>query len=285
MAATSQPTFRRERLGQALRRLREAQGMTQTQAAEKIGFTDDRISRAENGRTKVEIPLLRSLMDIYKVKDPELRSALEDMARNVSQRGWWHSYASVLHVAFQDFLGLERDARQVRTWQALLVPGLLQTEDYCRALLQAGAQIVHKTPARIESLTSVRMERKMVLDGDKPLRFDAVVSAAALVSSIGNPAAMRSQIKHLLAESERETVGLRVLPLECGPHVGSDGSFTLFEFPDASQLASLESLVSQIYLEDDDSLQAYSRAYLQVSNMALDQRATRDYLANLARSL
>lgn len=285
MAPTSPPTFRRRRLGGALRRLREERGLTQQEAADQIGYRIDRISRAEMGRTKIEVPLLRALLDVYGVDDAELRSALEDMARNVSQRGWWHSYASFLHLAFQDFLGLEHDARRVQTWQTMLIPGLLQTEDYARTLLEAGNGIVHTSPERIAKLVSVRMERKKALVKEEPLHLSAIISEAALHDTIGNTTVMRAQIEHLAEAATKPNIDLRIMPLDSGgPHVGLDGPFTLFSFPDGGELASLEALVNSFYLEEEESVAAYSRAFEQLSTRALDQEATLTHLAQMTRA-
>jgi hypothetical protein len=215
-----------------------------------------------------------------------MRSALEDMARNSSARGWWHSYASFLHLAFHDFLGLEHDATHVRTWQTTLVPGLLQTEYYARTLLGAGGDVVHSSPERVEKLVAVRMERKKALSATPPLRLSAVLSEAALSGLSRNANLVRGQIEHLIEASHMDSVDLRVLPLGRGvPHVGLDGAFTLFTFPDGGELASLEALVNSFYLEDTESVAAYERAFAQVTELALDEAGSRAYLQQLAQDL
>ncbi|MFJ8770659.1 helix-turn-helix domain-containing protein [Streptomyces microflavus] len=280
MAPTSPPTFRKRRLGGALRRMREELGLTQQEVADRIGYRIDRVSRMETGRTKVEVPALRAMLDVYGVDDPALRSAMEDMARNVSQRGWWHSYASFLHLAFQDFLGLESDASEICLWETLLIPGLLQTEDYTRRLLTAGTGVIHSTPERVEKLTSVRLERQKALDREDPLNLRVVISEAALRNPIGDRVIMRKQLEHLVCMSEKSNVHIQVLPLGYGPHLGLDGAFTLFSFPDGGRLASLESLVNSFYLEDEDSVQAYLSAFGNIREGALSEDETRQLLVD-----
>lgn len=280
MAPTSPPTFRKRRLGGALRRMREELGLTQQEVADRIGYRIDRVSRMETGRTKVEVPALRAMLDVYGAVDPALRSAMEDMARNVSQRGWWHSYASFLHLAFQDFLGLESDASEICLWETLLIPGLLQTEDYTRRLLTAGTGVIHSTPERVEKLTSVRLERQKALDREDPLSLRVVISEAALRNPIGDRAIMRRQLEHLVCMSEKSNVHIQVLPLDYGPHLGLDGAFTLFSFPDGGRLASLESLVNSFYLEDEDSVQAYLSAFGNICEGALSEGETRQLLVD-----
>ncbi|WEH35570.1 helix-turn-helix transcriptional regulator [Streptomyces sp. AM 4-1-1] len=285
MAPTSPPTFRRRRLGGALRRMREEHGLTQQEVADRIGYRIDRVSRIETGRTKVDVPALRAMLDVYGVDDLALRAAMEDMARNVSQRGWWHSYASFLHLAFQDFLGLESDASELCLWESLLVPGLLQTEEYTRGLLAAGVGVVHSSSERIDKLVSVRLERQQVLEKANPLQLCTVIGEAALRNPIGDTGVMRRQLEHILHVSRLENAHIQILPLDCGAHLGLDGTFALFEFPDGGRLASLESLVNSFYLEDDESVQAYSHAFQQIRESALGEEETRRRLVELGRDL
>ncbi|MBV6700290.1 helix-turn-helix transcriptional regulator [Kitasatospora aureofaciens] len=279
MAPTSPPTFRRRRLGMALRRLREAQGRTQFDVAAAIGVNIDRISRAELGRTKVDVPLLRVLLDEYAVTDQDLRQTLEDMTRNIGARGWWHSYNSFLTLGFQDFLGLEGEAALTREWENL-VPGRLQTEEYTRLLLAAGQGIVHPTREQIESRVAVRMGRQMKLR--RP--YEVVLGEAAVLNHIGDAEAMKRQIVHLREQSERDDINLRILPLSCGPHLGLDGAFTLFTFPDGGQLVSLEALLNSFYLEDEDSLRIYNAAFGQIHELALDEKQTQAFLERAAHA-
>ncbi len=281
MAQPPQVSYRRGRLGGVLGRLRDQAGMTQGEVAAQLSITDDRISRVENGKGKLDIPLLRALLGVYGIDDPEMVSALEDMVRNVVSRGWWYSYNSYLHTAYQDFLGLEGDADEVKTWQTLLIPGRLQTEEYARALLVAGQGIVHSSPEQVAKLVAVRMQRQ---GHPWPRQFSVILSEAALRGSIGTEITRR-QIEHLIITSETPAVDLRVMPLSVGPHVGLDGPFSLFRFPDGGRLAHLESLVSSFYLEDSGSVAAYARGFEQLMSIALDQDDSRAHLEHLARSL
>ncbi|MFE7565200.1 helix-turn-helix domain-containing protein [Kitasatospora sp. NPDC057500] len=279
MAPTSPPTFRRRRLGSALRRLREAKKLTQQAVADAVGVNIDRISRAELGRTKIDVPLLRVLLDEYGVTDQGLRQTLEEMSRNISERGWWHSYASFLTLTFQDFLGLEGDAELMRSWETL-VPGRLQTEEYTRLLLAAGQGIVHSTREHLESRVAVRMERQRKLN--RP--HEIVLSEAAVLGHIGEVEVMRRQIIHLREQSDRDDIDLRILPLSCGPHLGLDGAFTIFTFPDGGQLVGLEALLNSFYLEDEDSLRTYNAAFDQIRDLALDENQSKAFLERAAHA-
>ena len=278
------PPFRRLRLGRVLRRLREERGLTQEQAAQHIGVTDDRISRAEKGRSKIDIPMLRALLDAYGVKDQDLRSALEEIARSAAKRGWWLTHQSSLLAAFADFLGLEEDATGLSIWESTLIPGHLQTREYARALLQGGVGIVHSSVERAEDLVQVRMERQRLLEGEKPLRLSVVLGLPALQSGIGGADVMRRQIQHLLVQSKSPTIELQVLhPEKTGAHAGLDGAFTIFSFPDGGSLASIETLVTTLYVDDDNSVAAYRCAHDQLKRLALTPAATQELLAELTR--
>jgi hypothetical protein len=207
------------------------------------------------------------------------------MARNVSQRGWWHSYASFLHLAFQDFLGLENDASHIQAWHTMLVPGLLQTEEYARALLKAGDGIVHTSADRIDKLVSVRMERKAALAKSPPLQLSVLLSEATLRNTIGDTGTMQRQVEHLVNLSGKANISLRMLPLDRGPHLGLDGPFTLFTFPDGGRLASLEALVNSFYLEDERSVDLYAQAFNQISGLALSEADSVAYLEKQARDI
>ena len=276
------PPFRRVRLGTALRRMREQQRLTQEQVAEKIGVTDDRISRAEKGRTKIDVPMLRALLGTYGVEDQELRAALEEMTSSAAKRGWWLTHQSSLLAAFIDFLGLEEDADGLSVWESALIPGHLQTREYARALLQGGVDIVHSSTERVDDLVQVRMERQRLLAGGSPLRLSVVLGLQALQSGIGGCDVMRRQIQHLLAQSKSPNIELQVLPPE-GAHAGLDGAFTIFSFPDGGSLASIETLVTTLYVDDDTSVAAYRRAHDQLMRLALSPAATQELLAELTK--
>ncbi|NUU22426.1 MAG: helix-turn-helix domain-containing protein [Streptomycetaceae bacterium] len=284
MAPISEPSVRRKRLGSALLALREAAKMTQEAAGEAIGKSKDTISRVESGKQKVDVPLLRTLLDVYKVDDASpLREALEAMTKNISARGWWHSYRSYLATAHQDFLGLESDAEGVREWEPLLVPGLLQHPAYTRALLAAGEGILHRDPEQLSNRVQVRMERKQVLDRPD-FALDVIVSAAALQTSAGSAGTMRDQLNYLLDQSERPNVQLRVMPPDAGFHLGMDGAFTIIEFPGGGRLITLDSMVNTMYLEDEATLDAYDAAFARMRKDALSVRASRDAIREFARA-
>lgn len=273
--ATSAPTYRRARFGGVLRRQREQCGMTLDAVAAQVGVGVDKINRVELGRVKLDVPLLRRLLDVYGVQDPETREVLEDMVVNLAKRTWWQTYG--VHLPLQDFLGLEQDATAAWVWEPLLVHGRLQTERYAEHLLIAGHGVVPGGQERVDAMVAVRMKRQHTVTS----KLTVVLGAAALQTVVGGPDVMREQIAHMLT---RQDVELRVLPVE-HPHVGLDGAFTLLDFPDGGRLAAIENLVTTTYVDDPDSLAVYGRAADHLTKLALDPSASRAFLESHIRTL
>ncbi|MEV7775394.1 helix-turn-helix transcriptional regulator [Kitasatospora sp. NPDC086791] len=273
--ATSAQTYRRARFGSVMRRLREQLGLTQSAVAAQVGVGVDRINRVESGRVKLEVALLRALLDLYGVQDQVRRDAMEDMVVNLAKPDWWANYS--LHLALQDYLGLEKDASAAWAWEPLLVHGRLQTRRYAEALLASGEGVIPGGRERVEDMVAVRMHRQEVVTS----ALTVVLNSAALDTIVGGPDVMREQIAHLLTRSE---VDLRILPTG-RPHVGLDGAFTRLTYPDGGELACVESLVTTSYFDDPESLSLYGRAAEQLTDLALDPSASRAYLEERARAL
>ncbi|WP_030237232.1 helix-turn-helix domain-containing protein [Streptomyces sp. NRRL S-350] len=280
MATTSsEQDYRRMRVGGILRRLREQCGMTLEVASAAAGIKIDRLSRLERGAVRIDVPVVRALLDVYGVDDRKVRAALEETVRSLTAPTWWQSYARSLHIALKNLLGLEETAGSVWTWQPLLIPGRLQAEEYSRALLHAGVGIVHDGIEQAETLVQVRQERQRRVT--TPLT--AVIGEAALRTPVGGAEVMRTQIRHLLAQ-DPDLVTLLVLPSERGAHVGLDSAFSVLDFPDGARVATIETLATTLYLDDEASLDTYAKAMAQITDLALDPSATRKFLEQLVRA-
>lgn len=278
--SSSEQDLRRTRVGGMLRRLREQTGKTLEVASDEAGIKIDRLSRLERGVVRIDVPVVRALLDVYGVQDRQVRAALEETVRSLTAPTWWQSYARSLHIALKNYLGLEETASSVWTWQPLLVPGRLQTEEYSRGLLSAGIGVVHDGPEQVETLVRVRQERQRRVTS--PLT--AVIGEAALRTPVGGAAVMRTQLRHLLTRDPSD-ITLLVLPSDRGAHVGLDSAFSVLDFPDGARVATVETLVTMLYLDDETSLGAYAKAMAQITDLALDPSATRAFLDEAARSL
>jgi transcriptional regulator with XRE-family HTH domain len=223
------PTVRRRRLGAELRRYRETAGFTIDQVAEHMGCSTSKISRLETGQIGSSPHDVREILTLLGVGETEAYELVE-VAKETRGRGWWQRHGVVLTSSFVAF---EQAATEIRSYEAQCVPGLVQTEEYARALIAGGGQLDDepKTPEHIESRLHVRMHRRMLLTQDDPVRFWCVIDEAALLRPVGGPAAMRRQLEHLASASKMDNVTLQVLPLLAGAHPGMDGSFALLRFP------------------------------------------------------
>ena len=236
-AQRSPSTVLGRQLGDELRRLREAAGLTTVDAAEALDCTKGKVSRIENGRVAVRLPDLTAMLQAYHVPDAEVRDRLAALARKANRRrrqGWWNQYSSVLADTYRDYIALEAMAQSIRTFQAQLVPGLLQIPEYSRAVTVASRQ--WKTAEEIEKFVQVRLARQERLTGDSPLRVWAVLSEAVLVQQVGGPQVMAAQLQHLLDISERSNVTIQVLSFSQGAHASMFGPYVVLGFPEEGAL-------------------------------------------------
>jgi transcriptional regulator with XRE-family HTH domain len=224
-------------LGEELRRLRETAGVTMADAAKALDCTTGKISRIENGRVAVRLPDLMALMQAYSVTETATRDRLAVLARKANRRrreGWWNQYCSVLADTYRDYIALEAMADSIRTFQSQLVPGLLQTPDYIRAVTVASRQ--WQTADEIEQFVQVRLARQARLSDETPLNLWAVLSEAVLLQQVGGPSVMADQLQHLLTLSERSNVTLQVLPFSRGAHASMFGPYVVLGFPEQGAL-------------------------------------------------
>ncbi|WP_326752338.1 helix-turn-helix domain-containing protein [Streptomyces hirsutus] len=235
--ASSPSTVLGRQLGDELRRLREAAALTTTQAAEALDCTKGKISRIENGRVTVRIPDLTAMLLAYGAADAELHDRLSLLARKANRRrrqGWWNQYGSVLADTYRDYIALEAMAGTIRTFQAQLVPGLLQTPEYIRAVTVASHQ--WQTADDIEQFVRVRLARQERLISDSPLQLWAVLSEAVLLQQVGGPKVMSAQLEQLLIAAEQPNVTIQVLPFSRGAHASMFGPYVVLGFPEEAAL-------------------------------------------------
>ncbi|MEQ4304853.1 helix-turn-helix transcriptional regulator [Plantactinospora sp. B6F1] len=242
------PTFLRFQLGAQIKRIREEANVTAEQAAEIIEVSPSTMRRIEQGRVGIKGPALNALLDRYGVTDPELRETLLTMARSGKQRGWWAKYGD-LPPTYRQYIGLESAAHEVQNFETLVVPGLLQTEDYARAMTSEDA--FQPTPEAIERRVAVRMERqKLIKDGT--LRLVAVMDEAVLHRQIGGPQVMHAQLTAMLDAAKLWNVTLQVIPFREGAYASMLSSFHILTFTDGPGVVYIEGLTGDLYAEGED---------------------------------
>ncbi len=241
-----------------LARLRQQSGLNRAQVADKIGTRDTTVWRYENGLTRPKPGDVAILLDVYGVHGAE-RDELIQLAKDARKRGWWHRYRQTLKPGFDSYIGLEAAASVLRTYQPIVVPGLMQTKAYTRAVIEQTA--ITSAPDDVDEKVTVRMSRQELLtrDGD-PIQVVAVLCEAVLRRQVGGPATMREQIQRLVDLAERPNVTIRVLPFSQGAHAGMDGQFNLLEFPEPGEpdLVYLEQASSGLMPEDPEEVRRYT---------------------------
>ncbi|MGK5630163.1 helix-turn-helix domain-containing protein [Streptomyces sp. URMC 123] len=281
MASNVNPTVRRRRLGQELRRLRELKGMTAEEVAERLLVSQSKISRLENGRRSISQRDVRDLCGVYEVDDHRIVDSLMQMAKDSRQQGWWHAFGD---IPYSVYIGLETDAASLRVYEPQIVPGLLQTRPYAEAVV-AGA-LPEATPADIEKRVQVRMRRQeRVHAPEQALRLWAVLDESALRRVVGNRHIMREQLEYLVELSRLPHVTVQVMPFRMGAHPGVNGQYAILEFPDAtdSSVVYLEGVTSDLYLEKAHDVQSYSMMYEHLRAQALSADQTREFIAEVAK--
>lgn len=281
MASNVNPTVRRRRLGQELRRLRELKGMTAEEVAERLLVSQSKISRLENGRRSISQRDVRDLCGVYEVEDHRIVDSLMQMAKDSRQQGWWHSFGD---IPYSVYIGLETDAASLRVYDPQVVPGLLQTRPYAEALI-TGA-LPETTPTDIEKRVQVRLRRQeRIAAPDNPLRLWTVLDEAALRRVVGNQQIMRDQLEYLVEQSQLPHVTVQVIPFEMGAHPGLNGQYAILEFPDAadSSVVYIEGVTSDLYLEKANDVQQYSVMYEHLRAQALNVDQTRQLIADIAK--
>ncbi|MFH9608216.1 helix-turn-helix domain-containing protein [Streptomyces sp. NPDC017448] len=282
MPSNVNPTVRRRRLGQELRRLRELKGMTAEEVAERLLVSQSKISRLENGRRSISQRDVRDLCGVYEVEDHRVVDSLMQMAKDSRQQGWWHAFGD---IPYSVYIGLETDAESLRVYEPQMIPGLLQTRAYAEALI-SGA-LPEAPPSDIEKRVNVRSRRQdRVNSPDNPLRLWAVIDESALRRVVGDKQVMIDQLEHLVEQSHLPHVTVQVLPFEMGAHPGINGQYAILEFPDAadSSVVYIEGVTSDLYLEKAHDVQRYSVMYEHLRAQALNVEQTREFISGIAKS-
>ncbi|CAL9629548.1 helix-turn-helix transcriptional regulator [Streptomyces sp. Tu 3180] len=277
------PAVRRRKLGAELRTLRTSAGLTSGEAARLVGWHQSKVSRIETGTSGVKPADVRLLLDAYDVTDPQLRDLLLVLSGSGDGRHhWWHAYRGVLPPTYRDFISLESQASAMRTLETTVVPGLLQTPEYARAVTRAALE--GASEERLDALVEVRLARQDVLRSDPPLELSAVLDEAVLRREVGGPGVMARQLARLVEAARLPQVRLQVLPFSAGAHIGVTGPFVIFSFSRTSDLdvVVLDHLTSSLYLERKEDLRAYSEAFNALSVHALSPEDSLDFIAGAA---
>jgi transcriptional regulator with XRE-family HTH domain len=239
-----------------LRRLREAAKLTCEEVAEQLECSASKISRVETGRVSVSPRDVRDMLEIYGVPESQ-RATLVQLARESRQKGWWHAYGDSVMPQYGTYLGLESAASEIRIYEVNLIPGLLQTEDYARAVISAG--MVDKPRTDIERSVALRMERQQVTRTNTP-KVWAVLDEAALRREVGGSEVMRIQLEYLRELGATRNVSLQVIPFRGGAHPAMGRPFVILSFGEEADpdVVYLEDLTSALWVENVEEVDRYN---------------------------
>lgn len=249
------PIVLRILLGTRLRRLREAKRISPEEAGNVIRASHSKISRLETGRVGFKDRDIADLLTLYGVTDEAQRAEMRGLAARANSRGWWHDYSDILAGWFEEYIGLEEAAAQISTYEAQFVPGLLQTEDYARAVIL----LQYSNPKEINRRVSLRIARQAILSGPDPTSLWVVLDEAVLSRPIGGSRVMRAQLMHLIEMSQQPDVTIQIMPFTVGGHSAAGGSFSVLHFgeDDLPDMVYQEQLASAQYVDKPDVVGKY----------------------------
>ncbi|WP_433728559.1 helix-turn-helix domain-containing protein [Nocardia sp. CA-129566] len=272
-------TFPARMLGRQLRRLRNEAGIAKTDAEKALGVSANTIWRIESGQsTRLSRPQVRELCDLYNA-EPDIRDVLFELVGELGKPGWWHAYGGAYERRFDMYLALEEAADRLTTFQLTLLPGLVQTRDYRRAVMWAAYP--QMSQYEVERRVELAARRQLRLQ-DPRLTMEVLLSESALLHHVGGRAVMADQLRHLARLSEQVNVSVRVVPLTVC-HIGlQTGPFVLLEFPKHKRdgwseppVVYVESYMGARYMETDEEIGQYRIGSDEIRRVALDAEASR----------
>lgn len=282
MTGYGSPNVRRRRLAAELRRLRERAGFIGEEVARHLEWSTSKISRLERGQSGVKRGDLRRLLDLYHV-DPQRREELLALAEESQPSGRIKAISARLPEVHAEFLNVEAEAESIWDWEPQVVPGLMQIEDYARAVMLGWTSMFRLPLGEIDRRVEAQRLRQQVLERDPPLILSFVIDESVLRRRITDPPVMRRQLQHLIEVSRMSSVSVRILPLE-GSHQVLTGAFTYMRFPRIHEvplpdIATFEHLAGTAYIDSEEDVNKYYIAYQSLEESSLPPEASRDRIA------
>jgi len=280
------PSIRRRQLSAELRRLRERAGLNGDEAADRLGWSASKISRIELHRIGIKAADLRKLLDLYGVDDGR-RQELLALAHDSGRTGWLEAIAAPFPPEYSAYLYAEAEAREVWNWEPQIVPGLLQTADYARAVMHSWQAMFNLPPGETDRRIEARMIRQQVLNRDPSLQLSAVLDESVLQRRFGDERVVRKQLKTLIEMSHQPNIRMQVFLLSNADPIAA-GPFSVMKFPQVydlklPDLVVLEQMTGNFYLEDEEDTYKYHVAFERLMDKALNPAQSRDLIAKLVR--
>ena len=249
-----------------------------------LGWSESKLSRIETARTGISAGDLERLLTAYDVAEPE-RLRLRELSQQSQARTWWHPYRAGVPDPLERYVGYEAESTAMFEWEPQIVPGLLQTDEYARAVVEVARNL--ESPDVVEQLVALRMARQTVLTRHPEPQLWAILDEGALRRQVGGRQVMRRQVQRLYDASQRPRITLQILPFSAGIHLAVTGAFTIFEFGPGGQSPVIhsEGITGGTFRDRPAEVRQYREVFDDVSRRALDPHATREFLAGLGSEL
>lgn len=277
MAVDNGVTIRARVLRAAIKDIRERSGMSGRELSKQLGASHGTVSHWETGRRLPTPEDMASLLELVRVTGEE-KNRLIELARHAAEPSWLIAGMPNIPHQLAGAVESERSASTIAEWSRDLIPGLLQTADYARALAVADGM----PEQEIETRVLLRVGRKEVLTRRNPVELLALIGEDALHEKIGSPEVMVDQLRHLITMSEQDNITVQVVPPRIGWHSGLAGPFVLYDFPDAPAVVHLEHYSSGVFIPNEDNVQVYRTAVDEIRGVARSPAVTRKLLAEIA---
>ncbi|MGH3896698.1 MAG: helix-turn-helix domain-containing protein [Pseudonocardiaceae bacterium] len=275
------PTIRSRELGEGLRQAMQRAGLSGKQAAQMLDVTPSYVSMLLAGKRAASEVDIAAFLGVCRVKGAE-RDRLLALCREQDTPGWFQQHGSRLPRQLVTLIDHENKAVTISVFEATVVPGLLQTGEYARAVI---SRIVNVPPGEVGDRVAARLARQSLFSRDRPARFTFYLHESVLRLPVGGPAVMAEQLRHLHRMAARSYLTLRVLPVALGAHAATTGAFRLMEFAEFKPVAYLESETSSVFLEKPEEIQAYRNILGALADTALSEGQSRELIAALATGL
>jgi transcriptional regulator with XRE-family HTH domain len=278
------PTVRLRRLASELKRARKAVGLSQDDVTAQTRISPATLYRIEKPEGRPQMRTLMTLLDLYEVSDSQ-RARITALHEGADTQGWLRPYHDALRDEYNTYIQFEAEAKTVRNWEALYVPGLLQTEDYARAVIKG--HLPDASPDDLEQRVRARLERQAVLSKEQPLQLAAVMDEAALRRQVGGPAVMADQLRRLQKLADLPHVSVQVIPYTSGAHQGMPGGFAQLSFadPEDGEIVYIDSMANDSFLESDADIARYAATFDNLRAQALSPDDSRALIGKAAAEL
>ncbi|MEV0647974.1 helix-turn-helix transcriptional regulator [Phytomonospora sp. NPDC050363] len=283
MPAKKFPTLRAQWLGEELRKHRMDANVTLADAGQYLQRDQGTISRIENGLVPARVADVMALLNFYGVDDPMVRANLEQISRDAWQKGWWDGYSKHAPAWMLDLAWMESRARHIRSFDPIVFHGMLQTEEFARALIAAGDPDV--SSGQIDKWVDLRMERKRILAGNQPVRFSSVVDESVLRRRLGGTEVIRGQLRHLLNLADNSSVQIRVLPGDARVHPAPNGAFALLDLPEPyPHVGHIDTVSGNLWVEGEEA-DVIAKRYDRLESAALSPADSAAKIRQLLKEL